>query len=482
MTAAPRPADVAAPHDGDGRLTADGSLVASRGPLVSAAMAMVAVLGYVGALVLAHLLDAPSYSQYAAAATLLGTVGVFAAALIPMPLTHTIRSHPPGSEGRRSGMAFAWSVSTGCGLLAALVTGLITAAFAPPLVAATVAVAAMVLCLCSPVWGWTHGELLFVRDSWMVVAEVSVRVLVSVGVVLVGGSAGGALVGFVAGSAVVLLTTPRRLWRDLSWRPDVLRERRRWAETGDIAVTQLIVYALVGADVVLVALLGDHDAASAGFQALSTLAKAPVYVAAGAVAVAFPLLRSRHAHTESILNATLGSFAVLALAAAVVVATVPRELMLLVFPERYAGSLALLPVLAAAGIGYAALTTFTSVLLGLRAYRRCQAGLLAAVVLMPAGLLLGWQVDGIPGLATGVALAALLAAGALGVAAAPLLPPRTPRRALSALLAAGVVGALLQAAASVPALWVVAVLLLAGAVLRLLRRASTHPTGERETR
>jgi LmbE family N-acetylglucosaminyl deacetylase len=195
---------------------------------------------------------------------------------------------------------------------------------------------------------------------------------------------GGALIGFVAGSLVILLAAPASLRRDLAWRPSVLRERARWVETGDIALAQLIVYTLIGADVVLVALLAAHDAESAGYQALSTLAKAPIYVAAGTVAVAFPLLRSRQADTHSIVTATMRSFTVLSFSAAAVVATAPPELMLLVFPERYADSLTLLPVLAAAGVGYAALTLFSSVLLGLRAYRRCQLGLLTAVVLMPA--------------------------------------------------------------------------------------------------
>jgi O-antigen/teichoic acid export membrane protein len=482
VTGVPPSAGTVAPGEPAGRAPVDGRLVSSHGPLVSVSMALTAVISYGGALALAHLLDAPSYSVYAAAATLLGTVGVFAAALIPMPLTHVIRSSPERSEERRLGMAFASSVSTVGGLVAAVVTGLITAAFAPPNVAATVAFSALVLFVCSPVWGWVHGELRFVRNAVMLIAEVSVRILLGVGVVLAGWGAGGALVGFVAGSAVVLLTVPAALRRDLEWRPGVLRERARWVETGDIALTQLIVYTLIGADVVLVALLAAHDVESAGYQALSTLAKAPVYVAAGAVAVAFPLLRSQQARTEHILATTMRSFVVLAFSAAAVVATVPRELMLLVFPERYAGSLALLPALAAAGVGYAALTMFTSVMLGMRAYRRCQVGLLAAVVLMPAALLLGWRVAGVPGLAMGVALAALLAAGALWAAAAPLLPPHTFRRALRALLATGVLVALLAVASSVPVLWVIAVLLLGGAVLRLVRQAEEAPTNELEIR
>ncbi|MGY1682936.1 lipopolysaccharide biosynthesis protein [Geodermatophilus sp. SYSU D01176] len=482
MNGVPPSAGTVVPGDPAGHAPVDGSLVSSQGTLVSASMALTAVISYVGALVLAHVLDAPSYSVYAAAATLLGTVGVLAAALLPLPLTHVIRSSSPRSEERRRGVAFAWSVSVGGGLLSALVVGLVTATFAPATVVAAVAGSALVLFLASPAWSWFHGELRFVRNAVVLVAEVGTRLLVGVGVVLAGWGAGGALTGFIAGSAVVLLTAPRTLWRDLAWRPDVLRERARWSETGDIAVTQLIVYALVGADVVLVAVLAAPDAESAGYQALSTLAKAPVYVAAGAVAVAFPLLRSRQARTHHILATTMRSFAVLAFSAAAVVATVPRELMLLVFPERYAGSLTLLPALAAAGVGYAALTMFTSVLLGMRAYRRCQAGLLTAVVVMPAGLLLGWELGGVPGLATGVALAALVATGALWVAAAPLLPPRTTREAVRALLATGVVVVLLALARPVPVIWILAVLLLGGAVLHLVRRPQHVPTNELETR
>ncbi|WP_157936939.1 oligosaccharide flippase family protein [Geodermatophilus chilensis] len=469
------------PGDRPGTTAVDGALVSSQGPLVSASMGLVAVIGYAGALVLAHLLDAPDYSVYAAAATLLGTVGVFAAALVPMPLTHVIRTHPARSEERRRGIAFAWSVSAAGGVVAAAVTALVATAFAPAGVVAVVAASALVLFLASPVWGWFHGELRFVRNAVVLEAEIGARVLVGVGVVLLGWGAGGALTGFLAGSLMVLLSAPRALWRDLSWRTDVLRERARWAETGDIAATQLVVSTLVGADVVLVAALADPDAVSAGYQALATLAKAPVYVAAGAVAVAYPLLRSARARTDHIIGTTLRSFALLAGPAAAVVATVPPGLVLLVFPERYAGSLRLLPALAAAGVGYAALTLFTSVLLGLRAYRRCQAGLLVAALFLAAGLGGGWQLAGVPGLAAGTALGALLGAGGLWVAATPVLPPGTLRRARSALLAAAALTTLLAGARSVPALWVGAVLLLGGVVLWQLRRPDAVPTDELET-
>ena len=133
--------------------------------------------------------------------------------------------------------------------------------------------------------------------------------------------------------------------RDVAWRPAVLRERARWSETGDIALVQLVVSVLVGADVVLVALLGSGTAAEAGFQALATLAKGPVYVAAGAVLVAFPLLRAarrtsgtEHDGVADVLRTALHSFTSLALAAAVVLATVPTALVALILPAAYVGS------------------------------------------------------------------------------------------------------------------------------------------------
>jgi O-antigen/teichoic acid export membrane protein len=476
MSAVPSSPETVPPDDTSLQPTTDGRLVRSRGALVSGSMFLVSVLSYGGTLLMAHLLDAPSYSVYAAAATMLGTVGVFSAALIPLPLTAVLRAHPSRSEERRQGVTFAWAVSAAAGLLSAGVTGLISAVFAPPTVVTAVAFSALVLFLSSPMWGWLHGELLFVRKAVMIVAEVCVRVLVSAGVVLLGWGAGGALTGFMAGSAVVLLAAPRTLRRDLAWRPAVLRDRARWVETGDLALAQLIVYSLVGADVVLVAVLAVHGVESAGYQALSTLAKAPVFVAGGAVSVAFPLLRSRHADTGDILSATLRSFAVLALSSTAVIATAPPELVLLVFPGRYAASLVLLPVLAAAGAGYATLTVLTSLMLGLRAYRRCQVGLTAAAVVLPTGMLLGWRIDGVPGLAVGAAVGAVSAAGLLCVVAAPLLPAGTARRALGALAVAGVLVVLLAVAARVPVLWMCCVLVLGGAVLRLSSRGPKSPT------
>ena len=156
------------------------------------------------------------------------------------------------------------------------------------------------------------------------------------------------------------------------WRPAVLREGARWAETGDIALVQFVVSVLVGADVVLVALLGSGTAAEAGFQALATLAKGPVYVAAGTVLVAFPLLRAggRRDASRTCWRRRCTRSTALALTAAVVLATVPTPLVTLFLPDGTSARVRLLPALAVAGLGYGALTVLATVLLALRLHRR----------------------------------------------------------------------------------------------------------------
>jgi O-antigen/teichoic acid export membrane protein len=295
--------------------------------------------------------------------------------------------------------------------------------------------------------------------------------------------AGGALAGFTAGSVGVLLLTPFALRRDITWCPSVLTERHRWTDTADIALVQLILAVVVGVDVVLVALLGAGPEAAAGYQALSTLAKGPVFVAAGAASVAFPLLRSKDARVRDILPATLCSFGLLALPAAAVLATVPDQLMLLVLPQRYAGSLTLLPTLAAAGVGYATVTALATVLLGLRSYRRSQLGLLLSVVLLPPGMILGWRLDTVPGLAVGAATGAGLASIVMWLFANSLLPPRVNGLAAGALVAAAGWAFVLDLVRGHVVVWLALAALSGLFVLHRLRRPTArrvkpiHPLG-----
>ncbi|MCC9144280.1 MULTISPECIES: glycosyltransferase family 39 protein [unclassified Arthrobacter] len=454
------------------------SEVAHNSGLLSVSAGVVGVVSYICTLLMANALSSQEYSNLAAAQMLLGIVGIVSSALVPLPLSHAVATNAAGSAGRRDGLAFALTVSVAAGIVAAGTTGAVVSAFGSPVLALVAALTAFVLFVVAAPLGWLQGELRFVRYAAASIAEVLVRLGFSVLVIALAWGATGAVLGFALG-ALVILAVPRSFYRDITWRPQVLRDRWRWSETGDIALTLCIVTVLTGADVVVMSFLDGGTDAAAGFQALSTIAKGPIYVAAGTVLVAFPLLRRAGADRESILVSALRSFGLLAIAACVVIATVPAPVVELVLPEKFHPSIALLPWLAGAGLGYAVLTVLATILLALRAYRRCQLGLIAATVLLPAGMAVGWSVGGVPGVAVGTAAASLASAAVLAIIAFPLLPRSTRRLALQGLLAGAVLSLLLLVAGLVPPLWILVVLMTGFGILAGQRRSSA-PETERE--
>lgn len=448
--------------------SAEVAVISENNGLLSVSAAVVGMLSYACTLLMANSLVSAQYSDFAAAQMLLGIVGTIASALVPLPLSHAVAAHPAGSAGRRDGIAFALLVSLLIGAVAALVTGGLTAAFAPAPMAMAVALSALVLFLMAAPQGWLQGELRFKRYAFVSLGEITIRLGFTVLVVAFAWGATGGVLGFAVG-ALALLAVPLTFYRDLRLRLSILKQRWRWSETGDIALVLCVVSVLVGLDVVIIPFLDEGSDAAAGFQALATIAKGPVYVAAGTALVAFPLLRRPDVDTGSIVAHALRAFAGLALPAAIVIATVPHPLMGLVLPDRYHSTLGLLPWLAAAGLGYATMSVLATILLALRCYRRCQLGLSMAGLFISAGIVIGWQVDGVSGLAVGSAVGSLVAAASLTVVARPKLPTGMARTSSGAFVAAAVLMGLLAAAAAVPALWLLATVISGVVVLHLQR-------------
>ncbi|MHC1560708.1 glycosyltransferase family 4 protein [Actinomycetospora sp. C-140] len=496
--------------------------------LLSASAGLVGLLSYACTLVMAHLLAPGDYTAFAGAAALVGTAGVASAALVPLPLAHVVRAHPAGSAARRDALTFARGVSVLVGLLAGLVLGAVTAGFAAAATALAAGVSAWALFAIAPVWGRLQGQSRFGRYAVLTVAEVAVRLAVSIGAVLLGAGAAGAVGAFAVGALVVLLAAGRAGAgraeagrggaRDASAAPDaakdalapapgaphaakdalapapgapdaakdalapapgaphaakdalapsteaadatdaapetgaarvrrVLLDRARWRETGGVAAVQLVLSGLAVADVVAVAGVAESRVgvvAAAGYQAVATLAKAPVYVAVGTALVSFPVLRALPpagaAETrDRAMREALTTFVRLAVPAAAVVATVPAVIVGLILPAAYAPSVALLGPLAAAGFGLGATTVLATLLLAVGARRSLGSGLVVAAAALVAGVVLGLR-GGAPGLATGTAAGALV--GALALAA--LGARRRPRagRAGAGLVASAVRGVL----------------------------------------
>ena len=456
--------------------------VQSGSSLVSLSSGAVSVVSYGCTLAMTHLLGAAEYSVYAAGQMLLSIVGVAAAALVPLPLAHAVSSVRRGSAERAQAVAFACYVSAGLGLAAGLVTAAVAAAVAPGAVVAAMALSAVALPTVAPAWGWMVGERRYRRFAVAATGEAVVRLGVSVAAVLMGWGAGGALAAFAVGAVSASTLAVRHLRAELSWSPAVLGERWRWEETAGIAVTQLAVAALIGADVVLAALVAAQDPLVAGYQALSTLSKGPVYVAASTAVVAFPLLRDGRTR-DSALRGALRSFALLAFPVAALVATLPPQLGAIALPDRYTASLVNLPLLAAAGVGYATISLLGTVLLAIRATGRCRIGLSAAALLLPTSMLLGRHLGaGVAGLAVGAAAGALGAAAILLALAARELPAGTGRRAVRGLAALTVLVGALWMLRPHPVGWTLLAGCVGAGVVWALRRRPTGPARARARR
>ncbi|GAA4914774.1 glycosyltransferase involved in cell wall biosynthesis [Actinomycetospora succinea] len=488
--------------------------------LLSASAGLVGLLSYACTLVMAHLLAPAEYTAFAGAAALVGTAGVASAALVPLPLAHVVRAHPAGSAARRDALTFATAVSVLVGLAAGVVLGAVVAGFAAAATALAAGLSAWALFAIAPVWGRLQGESRFARYALLTVAEVAVRLGVSVGAVLLGAGAAGAVGAFAAGAVVVLLAAGRSRGARAGGARDalaashaandalaphdtglarlrrILGDRARWAETGGVAAVQLVLSTLAAADVVVVANVAESRVgvvAAAGYQAVATLAKAPVYVAVGTALVSFPVLRAlpRRGAEEArdrALREALTTFVRLAVPAAAVVATVPPVIVGLVLPAAYTPSLALLPPLALAGLGLGATTVLATLLLAVGARRSLAVALVLATVALAAGIAAGLA-DGAPGLATGTAAGAL--GGALLLTVLGVRHhPRTGRAGAG--LVAWVVRGLLWAAVAVGLLgvtrpllplWLLAVVVLGVGVVGLpvitgRLRAAVDPKGE----
>ncbi|MGR0159199.1 oligosaccharide flippase family protein [Paenarthrobacter nitroguajacolicus] len=430
--------------------------IAQNSGFLALSAGLVGVVSYACTLLMANMLGTADYTRFAAAAMILGVAGIVANALVPLPLSHVVAVHQEGSDERRNGVAFSVFVSCLAGFAAAIITGGVTLAIATPALAAAVALAAFAIFIVNAPAGWLQGELRFTWYAVSTIGEVVLRLIFSLLVIVMAWGAGGAVLGFVAG-CLAPLVVPWSFYRDLRWRPRVLLEKWRWAETSDIASVLCVVSVLVGIDVVVVGFLDNGSVAAAGFQALATIAKGPVYVAAGTALVAFPLLRTPGAKVGEVLGASFASFGQLGVVAFAIIATAPPVMSGLIVPQKYHGSLHLLPWLAASGLGYAVLMVLSTILLAMRAYRRCHIGLACACFLVVGGLWAGWQLNGVTGMAAGSAVGAVTAGVLLAILAGPVLVSANPGKGAGrfVILAFALIAVLAATAQLQPLVWFV---------------------------
>jgi O-antigen/teichoic acid export membrane protein len=439
---------------------------------IAVAMVTMGLSNYGYALLLTHLLDVAAYSTFAAGQGLILWATSVATVCVPLVLAQALVRAESDDE-RDSAIRFAKLASTGSGLIVAAAVGAIATRFASSATALVLALSTFVLFLGTTTTGWLQGRERMRYLSGLFIAENVLKNGAGVLLVMVARLGDtGALGAFGIGALVMLVRWPRtprgtgRAWLA------ALANRDLWRRSAVIAGTQGFVSLFVAIDVVLVAILPGNRALAASYQASATLSRVPLYVA-GAVGIAFFPSLSRRASDRMVIAArALRMYAAVALPLAAALATVPAPVLALVFPAQYGAVATLLKYTAVTGLatgGIFLVTDFFQAADDYSSLRWLGAGMVGYV----AGLLAGWRVDGVIGLAVGGALGAATAAALMGY----LLVRRYGRRVIARvpLVEPLVAAAILIVLRPYPSLWLAAASVVGlHAVVRFLRPGARH--------
>lgn len=439
---------------------------------IAVAMVCMGLSNYGYALLLTHLLDVAAYSTFTAGQGLILWAASVAAVCVPLVLVQGLVRAQSDDE-RNSAIRFAKLASTGGGLIAAAAVGGIATRFASSATALVLALSTFVLFLGTTTTGWLQGRERMRSLSGLWIAENVLKNGAGILLVVVAGLGDtGALGAFGIGALVMLVRWPRtppgtgRPWLA------ALANRDLWRRSIAMLGGQGVVSLFVVIDVVLVAVLPGNRALAASYQVSATISRVPLYVA-GAVGVAFfPLLSRRTSDGMVIAARALRMYAAVALPLAAALATIPPPVLALVLPTQYSAVATLLKYTAVTGLaagGIILVTDFFQAADDYSSLRWLSAGMAGYV----AGLLAGWRVNGVIGLAAGGALGAATAATLMGY----LLVRRHGRRViarvplLEPLAAAGVLIVLRP----YPLLWLAAASVVGlRAAIRFLRPGARH--------
>ncbi|MFF7133784.1 hypothetical protein ACFZBZ_15660 [Streptomyces sp. NPDC008196] len=442
---------------------------------ITASVMIVGVVNYGFALLLTRLLDVASYAVFAAGTGLVLSAVTVARVTIPWVLAQALARARSDAERGDAGR-FAIITSAGGGVVAAGVVAGVAAGFAEP--ATTTALALTTLCfyVTSVPVGRLQGEERMRTLSLLGVAEVVLKTVVGVALVVVlGMGATGALAGFGVGLLPLLLWWPTlpqgsgRPWRSASVNRDL------WRRALGIARVQGLVALVAAVDVVLVILLPTDRSAAASYQASVTLSRVPLFVASAVSIAFFPALSRRRADT-SLSASAVRMYVIASLPLAVIVATAPGPVLTTVFPTSYSMMGVLTAFTAITGFAIGAINlvvTFSQAVDDYVCVRRQIVGLVGYAL----ALLVGWRMDGVHGMAIG---------GAVGSVGALLLlvHQRVRRQGTAFLSRMPVVEPLLLAGVLVllhpyPPVWMIAATAIGlRAVERFLRRPGAPDPAE----
>lgn len=369
-------------------------------------MVFIGLSNYGYSLLLTHLLTVTDYSSFAAGQSLILWATTIATVSVPWVLAQAVVRARSNIE-RSSALRFAKLTSMTSGIAAAILVGAISSRLASPVTALAIAMSTFVIFLGTTTSGWLQGLERMRSLALLYIAENVLKNGAGVVLVMVFGlKSTGALAAFGIGSTAMLVRWPRareigkRSWRELV-RKDLLQ--RAISNAG----AQGIVSLYIAVDMVFVALLPGSRALAASYQASATLTRIPVYLAAAIATAFFPSL-SRQNASGTIAARAVRMYAAAALPLMFVLATIPATLLTRVFPTQYGAVEAMLKYTAVTGLAAGGISLVTTFFQAVDDYS-CLKWLGAGVALYVGGLLTGWRVDGVVGLAAGGAIGSAIA-------------------------------------------------------------------------
>ncbi|MFI6689893.1 glycosyltransferase [Streptomyces sp. NPDC050485] len=435
-------------------------------------------------LLLVHLLPSADYAVYAAASSVLLTVGTLAGATVPWVLAREVAVTTPGSARRRRSVRGCLHLACALSLLSAAAACGAVASYAGLGLLAGLAAACVAIWANSAGAGYLQGRRAFGRLGVLRVAEAAVRIGAAVAAVLAGWGSAGAVGAFAIGAAATSGVGFAAMRRDLTTRrakpgdpagPDGVSGRDvepsehrlgLWRRATAIGGIQVLACALLTLDVVVATAMRDGSAALAPYQALLVLARIPLFLATALATVVFPrLAASRPDAGSDEFRTILRLHWTLNITVTAVLATCPGPVLALVLPAPYAASADLLPPLSLAGLAGATITLVATVFQAWGPIRP------VVVVLGAACLAGGIAFARTAGSPTGLAWSAAATTGATSVALVAMARRRvtrlSPAAGAAGPLTAGMAAAcVLAALRPYPVPWILAAaLVLATAAL-----------------
>ncbi len=325
------------------------TLNASAG-LMIAATVISGILNYAYTVALTQLLPTRSYSAFSSSLAILLVGGTVANAAVPWVLAQDLGRTPSELEGRRAFSA-GLMINVLLGLVAAGACVLFARSFLGNLTLIALALGAFGYFVASTGMGWALGRGRYLVLATMVAGEVGIKVVS--GILLVEGGAGlfGAVAAVALGSLAVIVTTIVIIGPDRHLVPPGLHFGRILRSCTRLSIVQGLLVAAAVTDVVIVELVLPASPRVAAYQLAATLGRASIFVAMAVTMVVFPtIVGDSRKEDAGRVSDGLRILLVMVIPAWAILATIPRQVILLVVPVSYSQALQFLPLTAASGL------------------------------------------------------------------------------------------------------------------------------------